>query len=380
MSEGKTILMAGTDAVAKAAIYAGCRAYLGYPITPSSEIMESLAREMPKAGGVFLQMEDEIASMAAMVGASWAGAKPMTATSGPGFSLMQENLGLATMLELPCVLVNVQRGGPSTGLPTLGAQQDTLQALWGRHGDQTIIVLAPSNLQEMYDFTVRAFNLAERYRVPVILLADGHLGRLRGKVTPRIDLPVEERKPLGQGSHNTPFSTDSDGVPGFAQLGSGAMVHYTGLSHDERGYPTESLEKNEALLRRLRDKVMNHRDEIVEYEQKGLEDASLVLVGYGSAAPSVRWAQAELNRQGLRTGYFIPKTISPFPDEELAESLDKERRALVVELSMGQLSRLVREIVGRRYPLEQVYSIGAPVDPRKVVEVALRQLTGAVSQ
>jgi len=373
---GEVLLITGNEAIGHAALYSGCRVYCGYPITPSSEIMEFMARELPRRGGSFLQMEDEIASMAALVGASWAGAKAMTATSGPGFSLMQENLGLALMLELPCVVVNIQRVGPSSGMPTLGSQQDTLQALFGRHGDQTIIVIAPSSLQEMYDLTVRAFNLAERYRVPVVLLADGFLAHLRGEVLLRRDIPLEERRPLSPGDYATPFRGGPDLVPGFAPLGRGAGVLYTSLTHDERGYPTEDVEKNEALLRRLRDKVMRNAPHILDYEAVGLEDARVVLVAYGGAAPAARWAQRELRRRGCPAACFIPKTLSPFPEEALAQALEG-RPAVVAEMSLGQLSFLVRQVVGRGHPLREVQRIGTPLDPRRLVEVAL-DLAGEV--
>lgn len=372
----ETVLISGNEAIAYAALHTGCRAYFGYPITPSSEIMEAMARELPKTGGVFLQMEDEIASMAAMVGASWAGAKPMTATSGPGFSLMQENLGLATMLELPCVIVNVQRSGPSTGIPTLGAQQDTMQAIWGRHGDQTIIVVAPSKLQELYDLTIRAFNLAEHYRVPAVLLADGELARVRGEVVLREDLAVEGRRILEAANISTPYRAAPDAAPGFPTLGIGANVLATGLAHDERGYPTEDLVVNEQLLRRLRDKILCHVDDIVDYEVKDVLEAEIVFVGYGAAAASVRWAWRELRERGIKTGYFVPKTLSPFPDQALAEALATCKQVVIAEMSLGQVIHLVREVVGLAMPIDIVSSIGAPIDPRRLVDVALHKLQG----
>lgn len=372
----ETAFMMGSEAIAQAAIYAGCRAYFGYPITPSSEIMEMMARELPKVGGVFLQMEDEIASMAGLVGASWAGAKAMTATSGPGFSLMQENLGLATMLELPCVVVNVQRVGPSTGIPTLGAQQDLMQAIWGRHGDQVIPVLSPSTLQEMYDLTVRAFNLAERYRVPAVLLTDGEMARLRGEVTLRRDLPVEQRRPLEAERFHHPYQAGPDGVPGFPTLGSGAYVVATGLAHDTQGYPTEDVTITEQLLNRLRDKVFDNAGDIIDYEEKDTTDADILLVAYGAAAPSVRRAHSEIRQRGGKAGYFIPKTLVPFPEDALAKAVEGCDRIVVAEMSLGQLVHLVKGVIGRSIPIQLVSCLGKPLDPQLVMKASREKAIG----
>ncbi|MFQ5557000.1 MAG: 2-oxoacid:acceptor oxidoreductase subunit alpha, partial [Acidimicrobiales bacterium] len=262
-----TELVQGNEACARAAIAAGCRFYAGYPITPSSEIAEHMVRAMPGVGGVFVQMEDEMASLAAVIGASLAGSKAMTATSGPGFSLMQEHLGFGAMAEIPCVVVDVMRGGPSTGLPTSPSQGDVMQARWGTHGDHPAIVLAPASVREVFDQTVRAFKLAERFRTPVIVLYDEVIGHTRESVALPEQVEIERRtRPLGDPSTFLPKAAPPDGVPPLAAFGDGYRFHVTGLSHDERGLPSDDGDGAEALIRRLHAKVDAHRDEITEGE------------------------------------------------------------------------------------------------------------------
>ncbi len=360
----------GNQAIAKGAIAAGCRAFFGYPITPTNEIMEYLAESLPALGGAFLQMEDEIASIAAAIGASWVGMKAMTATSGPGFSLMQENIGLATMLEIPCVVVNAQRVGPSTGIPTLSAQQDLMQSIWGRHGDQYLIVMSPTTLQEMYDLTIEVFNLSEGYRTPVILLTDGMIARMFGEVVENENPVIVNRKPLDVSLRTSPFLRDEAGIPGFPPIASGYRVHLTGLTHDTRGYPTanKALAKEELL--RTRDKILKQRQRIVKYEAAGLEDCDVLFVTYGSSAMPVRWAYKAARKKGLRVGYFIAKSLWPFPEDEFLNAVQNPRKIVTVEGSIGQLIYLLRDVLGRDSRLSQVYEIGDLVDPRRLVKEA----------
>ena len=255
----------GNTACAEGALAAGCNFFGGYPITPSTEVAEHMAAKLPKKGGVFIQMEDEIASMASIIGASWTGARAMTATSGPGFSLMMENIGFAAMTETPCVVVNVQRGGPSTGQPTMSAQGDMMQVRFGSHGDYAIIALCPATVQEMYELTVKAFNLADKYRVPVFLMADETVGHMREKIIIPDKVERVGRKPLVPGT--LPFKADADLIPGFRQFGKGHHVHVTGLTHDERGYPCATNPKlHAALVQRLVDKIENARHEMADYD------------------------------------------------------------------------------------------------------------------
>lgn len=363
---GKSYIM-GNEAIAEGAIAAGCRAFFGYPITPSNEIMESMALRLPALDGVFVQMEDEIASMAAVIGASWAGVKAMTATSGPGFSLMQENIGLATMLEIPCVIVNVQRVGPSTGIPTLSAQQDLMQSIWGRHGDQHLIVMSPTTLQEMYDFSIEVFNLSEVYRTPVILLTDGTIARMYGEVVERRNPVVMNRKPLDISLRATPLQTDESGIAGFPPLASGFRVHLTGLTHNQSGYPTADRELAKEELLRVRDKIWRNRREITGYEARDVGDCDVLFVAYGSSAMPVRWAYKMARKKGLKVGYFIPKSLWPFPEDEFLDAVQSPRKIVIAEMSIGQLIYLLKEMLGRDARLTQVYEVGDLVDPRRLV-------------
>ncbi|MEO0286961.1 MAG: 2-oxoacid:acceptor oxidoreductase subunit alpha, partial [candidate division WOR-3 bacterium] len=279
-----THYMLGDHACAEGAIAAGCRFFAGYPITPSTEIAEWISRRLPLFGGIYIQMEDEIASITALIGASCGGVKSMTATSGPGYSLMVEGIGLAVMLEVPCVIVNVQRGAPSTGLPTLVGQGDVMQARWGSHGDYEIIALAPNSCQEMFDLTIKAFNLSEKYRVPVTILSDEAVGHLREKVVippeEKIEI-IDRKKPNVSPEEYWPYIPDEDLVPPMAIAGEGYFVHMTGLTHDERGYPDITGEAHERLVRRLIDKIQKNRKDIIEYEEVMLDDAEIVVVSFG---------------------------------------------------------------------------------------------------
>jgi 2-oxoglutarate ferredoxin oxidoreductase subunit alpha len=362
--------LSGSEMIAKGAIAAGCRAFFGYPITPASEIMELMAEGLPKVGGVFRQMEDEIAASAASIGASWAGAKAMTATSGPGFSLIQENIDMATMLEIPLLVVDAQRMGPSTGIPTVGSQQDLMQAIWGRHGDQLPLVLCPSNFGELFTMTIKAFNLAEMFRTPVILLTDGHLVNLRSSVSIDQAYEVVDRKVLDAKDATAPFRTDESLVPGFPPLGKGFNVLLDTLSHDERGYPTSSTEKTERLLVRLREKIVRSIDKIWLHEQSGVNDSKEIVVSYGSSAIAVRRAVDMARSQGKKVGLLVMKTMWPLDERAMKRILNGKQRIIVVEQALGQLAWLIRPFAGES-EVVSITSLGRPPRPRKVEQVIL---------
>ncbi|UCD19492.1 MAG: 2-oxoacid:acceptor oxidoreductase subunit alpha [candidate division WOR-3 bacterium] len=337
-------LMTGNEACAEAALFAGMRFFAGYPITPSTEIAEFLARRLPHVGGTFVQMEDEIASMAAIIGASLAGVKSMTATSGPGFSLMQENIGYATMTEIPCVVVNVQRGGPSTGLPTLPSQADVMQARWGTHGDHPVIAVAPSTVRETYDWTIKAFNLSERFRTPVILLLDEIVGHISEKIVyplrREIELIERERTSRDPESYLPYENTDSD-IPPFAEFGAGYRYHVTGLNHDETGFPTNDPKKVDTLNRRINRKIERYRSEIIAYSESSLEDAEICVVAYGSSARSAHRAVLDARKSGCKVGIFQPFVLWPFPYERLSQIAQRIENFVVPEMNLGQIAHEV---------------------------------------
>jgi len=332
-------LMQGNEAIAEGALAAGARFFAGYPITPSTEIAEILAKKLPVVGGKFIQMEDEISSMAAVIGASLAGLKSLTATSGPGFSLKQENLGFAVIAEVPCVVVNIQRCGPSTGIPTATAQGDVMQARWGTHGDHPAIVLSPASVQESFTLTVQAFNLSERFRTPVILLSEEVIGHCRERVfLPDIsETNVISRKkpPAGLARYN-PYEPDDDGVPPMANFCEGYRYHVTGLTHDESGGPTTDAEKAERLINRLNDKVMDHLEEIIMTESLMTEDAEIIVIAYGATSRSARSAVKTAREKGIKAGLFRPITIWPFPVQEVAALCRQAHTIIVPELNLGQ--------------------------------------------
>ena len=330
----RTEFWQGNTACAEGALAAGCNFFGGYPITPSTEVAEHMASELPKRNGVFIQMEDEIASMASIIGASWTGARAMTATSGPGFSLMMETIGFAAMTETPCVVVNVQRGGPSTGQPTMAAQGDMLQARFGSHGDYSIIALCPATVQEMYELTVKAFNLADTYRVPVFLMADEVVGHMREKIIIPDTVERVPRRELARGT--LPFHTGGDLVPGFPQFGRGYSVHVTGLTHDERGYPAATNPKLHAtLVQRLVDKIELARDTIADYDIIN-PDAEDLFIAYGAPVRTVQ--QVMHDRPKEKIGFLRLRTVWPFPEKAL--SLFKNaKRVLVPEMNLGQMAR-----------------------------------------
>jgi len=365
--------MSGDIACAEGALAIGCRFFAGYPITPATEIAEHMARRLPEIGGVYIQMEDEIASIAAVIGASYAGVKAMTATSGPGFSLMMENIGLAVMTETPCVIVNVMRGGPSTGQPTMPGQQDVMQARWGSHGDYEIIALAPSSVQEMFDLTLEAFNFAETYRVPVFVLADEIVGHMWERVNipePESIKIVSRKKPEVPPSNKfAPFQPDEDLVPPMAVFGEGYHFHATGLTHDERGYPqTDSAKAQTELVHRLCDKIRKNKAKITRVQRAMLEDADVAVVAYGIAARAALSAVRKAREKGTKAGLLRLATIWPFPDEHVAQVARQVKAIVVPEMNCGQIVREV-ERVARETPVVFLPKLGEePHKPSEILE------------
>jgi len=364
-------LLMGNEACAEGALAAGVRFYGGYPITPSNEIGEIMSNRLPAAGGRFIQMEDEIGSMAAIIGASIAGLKSMTATSGPGFSLMQENLGFAAIAEVPCVVVNVMRAGPSTGMPTLPAQGDVMQARWGTHGDHPSIVLCPSSVREVFDLTVTAVNFSEKYRMPVILLMDEVIGHLREKVTlpqPESIQVVERPRPDCPPEWYKPFEDTKTGVPPMAAFGDGYRYHITGLTHDSMGFPTTKKDEVEALIQRLFRKIRQGFEEIMLYETFLMEDATAAIVAYGCTARSAKSAVLMLRKEGMKVGLLKLSTIWPFP-RVAVESLPEQVQDLAVpEMNMGQLYREVVRVGRGRFRVRKVSRIdGELITPQEII-------------
>lgn len=347
--ENNIKLMQGNEACVEGAIAAGMRFYAGYPITPSTEIAEDSAKKLPKVGGKFIQMEDEISGMAAVIGASLTGVKAMTATSGPGFSLKQENIGYAAMTEVPCVIVNVQRFGPSTGLATSPSQADVMQARWGTHGDHPIIAISPSSVKEVFDLTVRCFNLAEKYRTPVILLMDEIIGHMREgiEIPDSSQIEIIDRKKPKKGEKNyLPYKLkEGDIVPDMAPFGEGFRYNVTGLVHDESGFTTNSNEVGGKLTERLMKKIEDNVDDIITYEEYYMEDAEVVVLAFGGTARSAKDAVNKAREDGLKVGLFRPITIWPFPEKKVEEIGRKAKCIIVAELNNGQLILEVERVV-----------------------------------
>lgn len=343
----KRVLLQGNEAIAYGAIAAGCRFFAGYPITPATEISEMLSVMLPQEGGTFIQMEDEIASMGAIVGASLAGVKSMTATSGPGFSLIQENLGYACIAEVPCVIVNVMRGGPSTGLPTCVAQGDVQMARWGTHGDHPIVVLSVASVSECFSVTVKAFNIAERFRTPVIILSDEVVGHTRESVT----LPAKEEirivdriAPSVPSDWYKPYANNNRGVPDMAAFGDGYRHHVTGLVHDEKGFPTQEPTEVKQFITRIHDKITKGFSEIVIHKAYEMDDAEICVIAYGCVSRSALRAIKEARALGIKAGLIQLITLFPFPRRIVDSALRQCRAALVPELNMGQISREVHRV------------------------------------
>jgi len=378
--------MLGDHACAEGAILAGCRFFAGYPITPATEIAERMSVRLPQISGKYVQMEDELASMNAVLGASWAGVKSMTATSGPGFSLMMENLGLGVMLETPCVLVNVQRGGPSTGLPTLVGQQDMMQARWGSHGDYEIIALSPASPQELFDLTIRAFNLSERYRTPVLVMTDAEVGHMTEKVViPPVDeIDLWDRPQVSKGElepdHFRIYRSSPNQKAGYVspmvKAGDGYRIHVTGLTHDERGYPAMNPEANRWNVTRIMDKITENRDEIIQVEKDKLRGADVVLISYGISARTSLWPIELARKEGIKVGYLRLITVWPFPEDLIAQLADKVEAFIVPEINMGQISREVERCARGKARVIGVNKPGGDIlDPADVLR-AIREGAG----
>ena len=367
-------LMQGNQAIAEGAFYAGARFYAGYPITPSSEIAEECSKRMPQLGGMYMQMEDEIASMGAIIGASLAGAKAFTATSGPGFSLMQENMGVAVMGEVPCVVIDVQRSGPSTGLATKPAQSDIMQIRWGRHGDQSVIALCPATVSECISLTVQAFNFAEKYRIPVILAPDEVVGHLRENViVPEPgDLEVIDRKkPAGVPENYKPFAADADGVAPLAAYGSRYVFHVSSSMHGPDGYSNNNPDNAAWRVTQLHRKIEMHRDEIVLTKTFDTEDANILLIAFGATTRASRAAALELRKQGIKAGVLQLITIWPFADKEVALLGQRAKTVVVTEMNYsGQVAGEVRKVLGSGADLRKVNSFnGQIITPQDILKV-----------
>jgi 2-oxoglutarate ferredoxin oxidoreductase subunit alpha len=370
----------GDFAIAEGALAAGVRFFGGYPITPSTEVAERMAERLPHVGGLYVQMEDEIASMAVILGAAWTGAKTMTATSGPGLSLMLENLGLGIITETPTLVVNVQRGAPSTGLPTLVGQGDMMQARWGSHGHYEIIALTPWSGQECFDLTVRAVNLAERYRVPVLLMADAEIGHLTEKVVipPAAELVVWDRERPGEppGAFH-PAAYNGKLVPPMASAGDGYEIFVESLTHDERGYPVMTAEAHDVLVKRLIAKIQQNRYAIYDYDEDGVDGADVVVLSYGISARIASRAIGLARARGLKVGLFRLKTAWPFPEERVRELARAVKGFVVPELNMGQMSREVERCATDDCGVLLVPHAGGEVhEPAEILEAIVRTAEG----
>jgi 2-oxoglutarate ferredoxin oxidoreductase subunit alpha len=362
----------GDYALAEGALAAGCRFFAGYPITPSTETAERFAARIPKVGGCFIQMEDEIASIAALIGGVWGGQKAMTVTSGPGFSLMMENIGLACMMETPMVIANVQRAGPSTGLPTLVAQQDMMQVRWGSHGDYRIIALAPDSPQECFDMTIEAFNLSETYRVPVFIMTDEIVGHMHEKlvVPPAEEIDLVERKwYTGPKDKYLPYKNDKDGIPFMVKSGDGYRFHTTGLTHDERGYPLLNAEQQKITVGHLIDKIDGNADKIISLEEKEIKGAEVVVLSYGITSRVAVKAVQDAKKAGIKVGTLRLRTVWPFPEKRVAELSRKVKAIVVPEINAGQMVREVERSVAGRCRVTSVPHFGGWVhDPKDILK------------
>jgi 2-oxoglutarate ferredoxin oxidoreductase subunit alpha len=362
----------GDYACGEGAMAAGCRFVAGYPITPSTEVVERISQRFPLMGGIFIQMEDELASMAAIVGAAWTGTKSMTVTSGPGFSLMMENIGLATMMEAPCVVVNVQRGGPSTGLPTMVGQQDIMQARWGSHGDYQVIAMSPQSPQEAFDLVIDAFNLAETYRVPVMFMMDECVGHMTEKVIipPADQIEVVPRKLTDkQPGEYLPYAVNGGLIPEFARAGDGYKFHTTGLTHDERGYPVMSAACQQQNVQRIIDKIKLNADDIIRYEEEQIDGADVVVVTYGITARVARMGIDIARQKGIKVGVIRLIVIWPFPEKHIREVAGKIKGFVVPEINAGQLVLEVERCSAGQAPALKVSHLGGGVhNPQDIAD------------
>ncbi len=362
----KVQFILGDMACVYGGLLAGCSFFGGYPITPASEVAEGMARRLPRVGGTYIQMEDEIGSIAAVIGAAWGGAKSMTATSGPGFSLMMENYGFAVMTETPCVIVNVQRTGPSTGQPTLGAQGDMMQVRWGTHGDLEALALAPSTVQECLDFTIEAFNLSEKYRNPACVMTDGEIGHLREriiipeekdlKLINRVAATIDKKKFIPFANSQTIKNCK---VPDFPTFGTGYRTYVTGLTHNEKGFPaTDKQPDHERLVKRIVEKISDDADKLVMVENLNLDDADIAFVTYGATARPAESAMEIARKDGKKVGLLRLKLVWPFPEkviEKLAKNVDK---IIVPEMNLGQMVHPIREVACKHCEVVSAPKIG----------------------
>ena len=367
----------GDQACCEGALAAGANFAAGYPITPSTEVVERFAARIPTVGGVFIQMEDELASSIAILGAAWAGAKVFTVTSGPGFSLMMEHIGLAAMTETPCVFVDVQRGGPSTGLPTLPGQADMMQARWGSHGDYEIIALCPNSPQECFDLMIDAFNLSERYRVPVLFMMDECVGHMTEKVLipPADQLEIFPRRYTSlPPAEYRPFKPGPDQIPEMVKAGDGYRFHITGLTHDEHGYPAMNWRAQDKLVRRLVEKIRSNADHIVRYEERDMDDAEIVVVAYGITSRVALRALQMARAEGIRAGLHRPIVVWPFPEKRLRALAEKVKAFVVVEMNYGQMVYEVeRCAAGKARTVLVEHGGGTVHDPEDVLQ-AIREV------
>ncbi|HZW35400.1 MAG: 2-oxoacid:acceptor oxidoreductase subunit alpha [Deltaproteobacteria bacterium] len=368
---GKLKLLQGNEACAEGALYAGCTFFAGYPITPSTEVAEFMARTLPKIGGAFLQMEDEIAAMAAVIGGSLAGKKTLTATSGPGFSLKQENIGFAALTEVPCVIVNVMRGGPSTGVPTGPGQSDIMQCRWGTHGDHPVICLTPAYVQEIFSETVRAFNLAEKYRTPVIVAFDEIVGHMREKIEipDKGVLPVENRpRPDCKPDEYLPYDDRKGDIPPMANFFEGYRYHVTGLNHGPDGFPVNASPRIHTDEQRLMRKVEANKKDIIRYEEYKMGDAEVAVFAYGVSGRSGKTAVNMARAEGIKAGLFRPLTIWPFPEEKVGSFTSRVKAVVVPELSLGQIIYEVDRCAKGRCKVEGIYRVdGDPITPTQIL-------------
>ncbi len=364
-------LMQGNEACVEGALAAGMKFFAGYPITPSTEIAEISAQRLPRVGGKFIQMEDEIAGMAATIGGSLAGLKSMTATSGPGFSLKQENIGYAMLTEIPCVVVDVQRGGPSTGLPTAPSQSDVMQAKWGTHGDHPVIALSPSSIRETYDLTIQAFNFAEKYRTPVFLMLDEVIGHMREKIEIPDPSEIEiVNRVAPEESEKSDYKAydNSREVPKMAAFGQGFKFHVTGLMHDEFGFPKNDPTVTEILMDRIMSKIENNLDDILLYDEYYTEDMDLLILSYGGTYRSVMSAVREAQRSGKKVGVFKAKTLWPFPEKRIQELSEKVDNLIVAEMNLGQYYYEVDRVARKNCKVSLLGKAnGEPITPTEVL-------------
>lgn len=362
----------GDFALAEGALAAGCRFFGGYPITPSTETAERFSERIPHVGGVFIQMEDELASIASLIGAVWGGQKVMTVTSGPGFSLMMENIGLAVMQEVPLVIANVQRGGPSTGLPTLTGQQDMMQAKYGSHGDYEIIALSPDSPQECFDLAIEAFNLSETYRVPTLIMTDECVGHMHEKVVipPADEIEIVERKwYTGPKEDYLPYKLDDDGIPFMVKAGDGYRFHTTGLTRDERGYPSLNAECQKIVVTHLIEKIRSNADKIIKLEEDEIDNADVVVISYGITSRVAVRAVQQARKAGLKVGTMRMITVWPFPEKRIIELAGKVKAFVVPELNYGQIVREVERSVSGKTKVISVPHCGGWVhDPDDILK------------